>query len=246
MDGGARTEPPANDAARVPAAPGSPGAPGSLPAAPVRAAGPPAPAPRPNLRMLRPHLDDLPPLEPALAALPEGYGFRTYRPGDEAAWAAIMNTMNEGQPNQWDAARAREQLTGCPSPQFDPEGLFFVTHGPRATPIGSACAWLPKPDETETGILHMVCVLPEHRGRRLSYPLCLAVLHRFRRRGFRRVRLGTGEHRLGAIKIYLQLGFQPVYRHPLHPQQWQEIAQRLGWTTPLLPIVEDPGPGAAG
>ncbi|MGH2355042.1 MAG: GNAT family N-acetyltransferase, partial [Chloroflexota bacterium] len=191
-----------------------------------------APPRRPNLRMLRPHLDELPPLEPVLTALPAGYGFRIYHPGDEAPWAAIMNTMNEGQPSQWDAAKAGEKLTGCPYPQFDPHGLFFITHGTDAIPIGSACAWLPHPDEMEMGILHMVCVLPEHRGHRLGYPLCLAVLHRFRERGFRRVRLNTGEHRLGAVKIYLELGFQPVFRHPLHPEQWREIVRQLNWTSP--------------
>lgn len=198
-----------------------------------------APSRRPGLRMLRPALEDLPPLGPAIAALPAGYSFRMYRPGDEAAWAAIMNTMNPDRGDEWDAGRARERLTGCPYPQFDPEGLFFVTFGPEATPVGSACAWLASPGETETGILHMVCVLPEHRGKRLSYPLCLAVLHRFRQRGYRRVMLNTGEWRLGAIKIYLELGFQPVYRHPLHPQQWQEVLKALNWTAPLLPIVEE-------
>lgn len=202
------------------------------------------PTKRPSLRMLRPHLEDLAPLEPALAALPAGHALRTYRPGDEAAWAAIMNTMNAGESNQWDGARAWERLTG--RPQFDPDGLFFITCGADATPIGSACAWLPEVDETETGILHMVCVLPEHRGRRLSGPLCLAVLHRFRVRGFRRVRLGTHEHRLGAVKVYLELGFQPVYRHPLHPQQWRDIIGRLGWTRPLAPIVEEPAPPSSG
>jgi mycothiol synthase len=186
--------------------------------------------------MLRDRLDDLPPLAPALARLPEAYHFRTYRSGDETAWAAIATTMNEP-PILWDAARARERLTG--RAQFDPAGLFFITHGPDRTPVGSACAWAADPAETELGILHMVCVLPEHRGHRLSYPLCLAVLHRLRERGFRRVQLGTGEHRLGAVKIYLDLGFQPVYRHPLHPQQWRDLVERLGWTKPLTPLVEE-------
>ena len=202
-----------------------------------------APVKRPGLRMLRPDLEGLPPLEPALAALPTGYGFRSYHAGDEAAWAEIMNT---GQMGDWDAQRTREELTGRPYPQFDAEGLFFITygtHGSDVKPVGSACAWLLEPGETETGVLHMVCVLPEHRGRRLSYPLCLAVLHRFRRRGFRRVLLNTGDWRLGALKIYLELGFQPVYHHPLHPQQWHDVVQQLGWPRPLAPVFEESAAG---
>ena len=200
-------------------------------------AAPAAPSKRASVRMLRPTLDGLPPLVPAIGALPEGYGFRTYRAGDEAAWAEIMNT---GEMNEWDAARAREKLTGLPYPQFDPEGLFFITSGRDERPVGSACAWLTDPGERETGTLHMVCVLPEHRGRRLSYPLCLAVLHRFRERGLRRARLNTGDWRLGAVKVYLELEFQPLIERPEQPAQWEEIARALGWTRPLDPIPGEP------
>ena len=105
---------------------------------------------------------------------------------------------------------------------------------------GAACAWLRDPQERETGVLHMVCVLPEHRGRGLSYPLCLAVLHRFRERAYRRVALNTHEWRLGAVKVYLRLGFQPLYRHPRHPEQWAGVLRALGWTEPVQ-AVEEPG-----
>jgi mycothiol synthase len=195
-----------------------------------------------NIRMLRPHLDGLPPLAPALAALPVGYALRTYRRGDEAGWAALMNTGDMG---IWDAATTVEKLTGRPFPQFDPDGLFILTHGPEGQIVGSACAWLMEPQERAVGILHMVCVLPEHRGHRLSYPVCLAVLHRFRERGYQRVYLSTGTQRLGAVKVYLELGFQPVYQKPWHPEQWQEVVAALGWTKPLAPVTEaDPSPAS--
>jgi mycothiol synthase len=192
-----------------------------------------------SLQMLRPHLRDLPPLAPSLAALPAGYAFRTYRPGDEAGWAALMNT---GQMDHWDQARTREKLTGCPWPQFDPDGLFLITTGPvpsgQEEIVASACAWLTDPAETHTGTLHMVCVLPEHRGAHLSYPLCLAVLHRFRERGFGAVRLNTGAWRLGAVKTYLRLGFQPWYRKAGQPALWRETLATLGWTEPVHPILD--------
>jgi mycothiol synthase len=192
--------------------------------------------------MLRPHLEGLAPLAPALAALPPELRFRTYREGDEPSWAVLMNT---GQMGEWTAQRAREQLTGRPTPQFDPQG-FFVLAAPRQGSrgaerlAGAACAWLRDPEERETGVLHMVCVLPEHRGRGLSYPLCLAVLHRFRQRAYRRVSLSTHEWRLGAVKVYLRLGFQPLYRHPRHPGQWAAVLRALGWTGPVQ-AVEEPG-----
>ena len=189
-----------------------------------------------GVRMLRPDLEGLPPLAPVLAALPTGYRLRTYQPGDEAAWAALMNTGDMG---VWDAETAHRKLTGAPYPQFDPAGLFLVVHGPAEHIVGSACAWLTDPAERENGVLHMVCVLPDHRGRRLSYAPCLAVLHRFRERGLQRVRLNTGIQRLGAVKVYLELGFQPVYQRRGHPEQWQDIVTKLGWSQPLAPVVEE-------
>lgn len=186
--------------------------------------------------MLRPNLEGLPLLAPAQAALPAGYRLRTYQVGDEAAWATLMNTGDMG---FWDAAITRDKLTGRPYPQFDPAGLFMVTFGQEEQIVGSACAWLAEPEETQTGILHMVCVLPAHRGQRLSYVVCLAVLRHFRERGFQRVRLNTGAQRPGAVKVYLELGFQPVYDEPWHPEVWQQIIEQLGWQQPLAPIRAD-------
>ncbi len=205
-------------------------------------------AARPSIQMVRPHLAGLPPLAAALAALAPGYRLRRFRSADEPGWTALMNT---GQMGEWTAQRTREQLTGRPWPQFDPDGLFVVTsaappHGaagfaPGAeTVVASACAWLTAPEERETGTLHMVCVLPAHRGLNLSYPVCLAVLHRFQERGFRRVRLNTHDWRLGAVKVYLRLGFQPLYRHPQHPGQWAALLSTLRWTGPVTP-EEEPG-----
>jgi GNAT superfamily N-acetyltransferase len=208
----------------------------------VGAEGDGAGAERPAIQMLRPHLDGLAPLAPALAALPPELRFRTYREGDEPSWAVLMNT---GQMGEWTAQRAREQLTARPTPQFDPQGFFVLAaplqgSGGAERLAGAACAWLRDPEERETGVLHMVCVLPEHRGRGLSYPLCLAVLHRFRERAYRRVSLSTHEWRLGAVKVYLRLGFQPLYRHPRHPEQWAAVLRSLGWTGPVQ-AVEEPG-----
>ena len=52
--------------------------------------------------MNRPDLAGLPPV-----AVPPGYEFRTYRPGDEAAWGAIMNT---GIGSDWTVEQVREHV----------------------------------------------------------------------------------------------------------------------------------------
>jgi len=184
------------------------------------------PASLPQLRMRRPDLAGLPPVE-----MPEGYALRAYRPGDEEAWAAIMNTGIRLGSGDWTAELCREKLTG--RPQFDPAGLFLATFGGQ--PVGSACAWVKQPEEAQVGELHMVCVLPEHRGRRLGYWLSLAALRRFAERGFREVGLSTDDFRLAAVRTYLDLGFQPEHTHPGDAERWLLVLARLRESDPAAP-----------
>jgi len=160
------------------------------------------------------NLTDLPNFE-----VPEGYDLRTYLPGDEQAWADIMNTGI----GEWTAEKCRENLTS--KPQFLPDGLFFVTF--LGTPVGSACAWRKSPDEWKAGILHMICVIPEHRSKRLGHVLNLAVLHYFRDHGFHEVWLSTDGFRIPAIKSYLRIGFEPHIFGHLHQERWQAVFEKI-------------------
>lgn len=175
------------------------------PATPATPADEPLLAPkRRQLRMLRPRLDDLPALE-----VPRGYGLRTYRPGDESAWAQIMESTG-GVGKEWTVERVRARMVE--REQFEPAGMFFATSDAEAgRPVASASAWRAAPDERETGNVHMVCALESHRGRGLGRLVTLAVLHRLRERGFRCADLTTDDWRLAAIKSYLSLGFVPIY-----------------------------------
>lgn len=163
-----------------------------------------------QLKMILHGFENLPEIE-----LPEGYGLRTYMPGDEAAWAEIMNTGI----GKWDAREVRKELTD--KEQFLPERLFFITHDGK--PVASACAWVLQPGESEHGYLHMVCVLPEERGKQLGYLVTLAVLHYFRDHGFKDVILNTDDTRIPALKSYLRLGFEPVYEDDVHRARWQNV-----------------------
>lgn len=172
-----------------------------------------------QLRMVRRDLDNLPELE-----MPDGCGIRTYAPGDEEAWAEIMNTRI----GDWTAEKCRKELIS--QPQFLPDGLFLATF--EGKPVGSACAWRKSPDGWQEGWVHMVCVLPEHRGKRLGRTLILAVLHYFHARGFRQAWLDTDDWRLPAIKSYLRLGFEPHCYDDSHPARWQAVYDKLGIRSP--------------
>lgn len=128
----------------------------------------------------------------------------------------------------WRPEIVRDKLTSLP--QFDPEDCYFVTAG--GIPVGSATAWLRRSDEREIGYIHMVAVVPEHRGHRLGYWATLATLHRFRERELRAAMLDTDDFRLSAIRAYLDLGFQPEQRHPSHPERWAVVLAKLREQTP--------------
>jgi mycothiol synthase len=74
----------------------------------------------------------------------------------------------------------------------------------------------------------MVAVDPMHRSHGLGKALTVAVLRRFRERGFRRAVLQTDDFRLPAIRLYLGFGFRPSMTHESHPGRWREIYRQLG------------------
>ena len=176
----------------------------------------PSDRPPPQLQMARDDLDDLPEI-----VIPEGYELRTFRPGDEGAWCEIM----EGSVGQgWTAEKCRTQLTE--DARFRPENLFFATCDGQ--PVGSACAWQVDLQDRQTGRVHMVAVLEEHRGKGLGRLLNAAVLRRLKDLGFHQADLLTDDWRHAAIKTYLSIGFRPRHTHSTHPERWEAVFAELG------------------
>ncbi len=167
-----------------------------------------------------PDLEQLPEIQ-----IPEGYAVRSYRPGDEIHWARIIDASFGGNRSAEDV---KEEIVN--KPQFTPEGLFFATC--QGEPVGTACAWRGKPEETEVGQLHMVGVEPEHQGHRLGKLVSICVLHFLKKHSFSMAMLDTDDERLPAVKTYLNLGFRPVYRDDSHPGRWKAVSENLGIETP--------------
>lgn len=154
---------------------------------------------------------------------PAGYSLRTAKPGDEAAWTRIMN----GSVGEWTEEEARKGIFG--SPVYEPESMFFVVDDSTGRAVGSACLWHNAVQPSHKGTLHMLAVDEAHRGKRLGETLTRAVLRRAREKGRKQIQLTTDDWRLGAIKTYLRLGFEPVHmvRHEDHSERWREVKRRL-------------------
>ena len=155
----------------------------------------------------------------------EGIVLRTFRPGDEQAWADIINATDLG--GDYEVAKVRGQLTG--KAKFDPEGLFLAFDAVSGRPLATACAWRSFVCGRCRPTLHMVAARPEATGRGLGRVVCWAVLDYFARHGEQEVVLTTDDHRLPAIATYLQVGLRPMRytRGEDHAGRWKAVLEKL-------------------
>jgi uncharacterized protein (DUF952 family)/GNAT superfamily N-acetyltransferase len=182
-----------------------------------------------QLRMGFTRFDELPPPLP-----PPCFELRTYRPGDEDAWLELLSSGYFG---PWDRARLDRMLAGGRAP-MPLEGVFFVTAGDL--PVGTACTFLHPGQAGAIPELGWVAVNPAHRGQGLGRLACLAVLNYVKKLGFRYIYLLTEDFRLPALKIYLELGFEPEYQDSSQPERWQALRRVIAAGGDPLPPGNQP------
>ncbi|HRK35843.1 MAG TPA: GNAT family N-acetyltransferase [Candidatus Hydrogenedentes bacterium] len=152
-------------------------------------------------------------------ALPEGYTMRAYRDGDEEGLARIyaVSRLDKDTP-----AIVRADI--MTEPCFTPERLFVVEYDGEI--VGTASAWVTA-QEPEAGYLHMLGVLEHHRGKGIGAALTCAAMKYSRDEGFTIQRLLTDDWREAAIRLYLDLGFDPLVSDRSHPARWATLSKRL-------------------
>jgi mycothiol synthase len=153
-------------------------------------------------------------------AIPKGYSMRTYREGDEKHWARIISGAfgTECSADVFGREIAEHEA-------FRGERVFFLTH--KGKPVGTATAWIKPELGPLCGYVHMVAIVPEHTRKGLGKVLTGAVLAYFKKEGFGSAFLHTDEHRLAAIKTYLDMGFEPVIRDEGVRRRWLEVFRAL-------------------
>jgi GNAT superfamily N-acetyltransferase len=126
------------------------------------------------------------------------------------AWAEIWSDELERQTRQFDNEVYENPTTvgAC---------TFITTLDD--VPVGMF-SWDPRnhPDFARIG---WNCVLPRHRGLGIGKTQVTAMLTRFRKAGFRKVLVTTGDHPffVPAQKMYLACGFTEISRRPAGPGQ---------------------------
>ena len=137
--------------------------------------------------------------------LPEGYSIRTYQPGDEDAWAALLCAVGE----QTSLAEAKDEFTQRYLADANlTDRIFFAVDGEGAV-VGTAIAWEHDPRDLGLRALHWVAVHPDHQRRGLGKALCPTCLRFFRREdNSLPVWLHTQPWSWKAILMYIKLGFK--------------------------------------
>lgn len=176
----------------------------------------PEPPPVQQLQMLFPaeRLGDLP--EPTL---PEGYRMRTYQPGDEEEFVALMHAAGFG---NWTEQTLKDTLL-----KVLPKGLFLVVAPDGALAATTMATHCPAEHHPFGGELGWVGASPAHQGKHLGRAVCLATLRRYARAEYTRIYLRTDDWRLPAIKTYFGIGFQPFFHLPDMPERWRAVCEKL-------------------
>ncbi|MDD6051146.1 MAG: bifunctional phosphoribosyl-AMP cyclohydrolase/phosphoribosyl-ATP diphosphatase HisIE [Clostridiales bacterium] len=132
--------------------------------------------------------------------LPKGYSIRTYQPGDEDAWAAILCTVGE----QTSLSDAKAEFTRRYLADAALTNRIFFAVDATGTAVGTAIAWYDG-----LRVLHWIAVHPEHQGKGIGRALCQTAMTLFRREDNNKpVYLHTQPWSWKAILLYISLGFK--------------------------------------
>lgn len=148
-----------------------------------------------------------------LPALPELVEVKTDNGSRAAVWEWIMaGAFPDWQP-KYDMILNDERCA--------PERVFFLVE--YSQPCASASVQMEK----DRALVHMVGTHPYAAGRGFAKYVVNACLAYIRDHGMKVAELTTDDHRLGAIKSYLDLGFEPVIEDEEMEARWKAVMEKL-------------------
>ena len=174
-----------------------------------------------HLELDRPDLENLP-----AAALPEGYRFVFYQPGDETHWIAIERAAGEFDSDEKGWAKWNHYF----APYVDelPHRMVFIENAEgRKIATASAHFDVRGLDDRSVGYLHWVAVHPDEQGRGLSRPLVYHVLMLLKGMGHTYTKILTQTCSWVAVRLYLSFGFRPEKQNAAEAYEGWRIVRTL-------------------
>jgi mycothiol synthase len=182
-----------------------------------------------RIEMVRPDLAGLPDPAP-----PPGYTLRAFRPGDEAAWTAVVRAA-ETQFAVGDGLFAEQYGHDLPGAC---ERVLFLVDEVTGEPAATSTAWYGDNrcgDRAGWGRVHWVAALPSHQGRGLGAAVVTATLALLADLGHDRVYLVTSTARPAALRLYARLGFVPDLSCEGSEEAWRVALAQCPGLGDLLP-----------
>lgn len=166
-------------------------------------------------------LDDLPEY-----ALPAGYRFVFYRPGDRDTWIGIEKSAREF--TDWEQGIAAWNKYYAAHEEELYNRMVFIENA-AGEKVATATAYYDviHHDPSGSGWLHWVAVRREYQGRGLSKPLVSHVLHLLRALGYTHGKVPTQTTTWLACKVYLDMGFRPIPENAVHSRDGWRIIRAL-------------------
>ena len=162
-------------------------------------------------------------------SLPDGYSFVFFTDctDDVAAWCDICRKANmcSNPDNEEVFGKVMRSVRDI---ELEKD-LFFVV-APDGSKIATS-ALIHKKD-SNSGYLHMVAAIPEHRNLGIGHAMLSFAMALAEERKIDYCVLTTDDYRLPAIKNYLVGGFCPVLYHDPDSDmrsRWLAVAQKLGF-----------------
>lgn len=165
----------------------------------------------PQLFMRQPDITHLLPL-----ALPEGFSLHSHIEGQEKNWEELIEKAFGSHFSFNDFI-----VNGG---GYKPEYVLYIAKD--GVDIATATA-VEKDIFPGEGWFRMIGTSPEARGLGAGKLVCLAALHSLAARGYKSVVLSTDDERIPAIKLYLSLGFEPIFTHESHEERWKKVFENI-------------------
>lgn len=167
--------------------------------------------------MVRNSMDLIP-----MIPFPDGYGIRTMTTDDIGLWTDIERDAEPYLAITDDLFRS----------QFgeDPgsiERRCFIVTGPRGMGVGTISAWYDRDYHgMDYGRIHWLAVRKAHQGKGLAKAALSHAMNQLAQ-WHERCYLQTSTNREGAIRLYLNFGFEPDLTGDDAPARWRELGSRL-------------------
>lgn len=159
-------------------------------------------------------------------ALPDGYRFVPYCPGDCDAWIEIEKSAKEFD-NYNRGLQIWERFYGGKDHELVHRMVFIETQTGEKVATASAYYDIHGNDHTGAGWLHWVAVKREYQGRGLARPLISHTLLLLRELGYSHAIIQTQSISWVACRLYMDFGFTPTKQSTVESYTGWKIIKRL-------------------